>query len=579
MQHLNFAKPITSSSHLQEINTLTRSIDEARQAILRFVTLSSALAQASDLDQLIANLMREVMTAAHLHSGMLYLLDKDNAKAIPQFSSHDGVDFVAPEIHLAVDVDSVLSMTLLHGKRTLRQLQECYPSDLVILGDKAELLGDSGMLVGIPLKDNAGGILGAIMLMGRFSEEGESAQLLSFLEALSSNAATAIKNRQLIQEQKALFEAMIDLIAGAIDAKSRYTGEHCQRVPVLTRMLAEAACRQTVGPFSHFSLSKEQWWELHVASGLHDCGKITTPEFVVDKATKLETIYDRIHEIRMRFEVLKRDREISALRVRAGSPSNEEQAQLEAQLRQLDEDFYFVADCNTGSELMAPEKLERIRRIAAYPWSRTLDDRIGISHEELERKSRMPAPALPVFEQVLEDKLEHLFLRSPKERLAPDNAWGFKVNVPEYLYNRGELYNLSISRGTLTPEERYKINEHILQTIMMLEKLPLPEQLSNVPEIAGGHHEKMDGTGYPRRLMGMEMSTVARIMAIADIFEAITAVDRPYKKGKKLSETVAIMQKMADEGHIDPQLFALFLQEGVHLQYAAQFMATEQIDL
>jgi hypothetical protein len=344
-------------------------------------------------------------------------------------------------------------------------------------------------------------------------------------------------------------------------------------------MLAKAACEAHEGPYAGFALSDEEWEALRVASWLHDCGKVTTPEYVVDKATKLETLYDRIHEIRMRFEVLKRDAEIACWRaVAAGGDPAALQAQRDAALAALDEEFAFVAACNEGGEFMAPERVERLRRLAERTWQRTLDDRLGISHEEKARKAREPAPALPVTERLIADKREHRIERTAAERIPADNPWGFRVSVPELAYDRGELNNLCVGRGTLTAEERYRINDHIVQTIMMLSALPFPRHLKRVPEIAGGHHEKMDGTGYPKRLPGEALSPLARMMAIADIFEALTAVDRPYKKGKTLSEAVRILFAMKNARHVDADLFDLFLTSGVHLEYARRFMNPDQID-
>jgi hypothetical protein len=344
-------------------------------------------------------------------------------------------------------------------------------------------------------------------------------------------------------------------------------------------MLARAACAEQEGPFAEFALNDEQWEELHIAAWLHDCGKVTTPEYVVDKATKLETLYDRIHEVRMRFEVLKRDAEIACLKaIAAGGDAGALQAGLSAQLQQLDEDFAFVAQCNEGGEFMAPERVERMQAIGRLTWLRTLSDRLGTSYEERQRKERSPEQPLPVQEPLLADKPEHLFLRSERDKLPENNPWGFKVKVPEYMYNRGELYNLCVARGTLSEEERFKINEHIIQTIIMLEKLPFPRHLRKVPEIAGGHHEKMDGNGYPKRLTRDEMSLPARMMAIADIFEALTAVDRPYKKGKTLSEAIKIMGFMKKDQHIDAELFALFLRSGAYREYAERYMPKELID-
>jgi hypothetical protein len=379
--------------------------------------------------------------------------------------------------------------------------------------------------------------------------------------------------------QEALLNAFIKLIAGAIDAKSPYTGGHCQRVPEITRMLAEAACTSNEPPFDNFQLNDKEWEALDIASWLHDCGKVTTPEYVVDKATKLETIYDRIHEVRMRFEVLKRDATIDFWKqISEGGNRSELESQLNATLKQIDDDYAFIAECNEGGEFMADDKIERLQQIAERTWERTLDDRIGISWEESQRKQRSEEQPLPVTEKLLADKPEHIIEREDYEKMPADNPWGFKLDVPEYKYNRGEIYNLSVGRGTLSDEERYKINDHMTQTIMMLEQLPYPKHLREVPGIAGGHHETMDGKGYPRRLTKEDMSLTARMMAIADIFEALTASDRPYKKAKTLSESIRIMSFMKKDNHIDPDLFDLFLSSGVYLKYANQFLEPDQID-
>ncbi|MBL4690450.1 MAG: HD domain-containing protein, partial [Rhodospirillales bacterium] len=375
-------------------------------------------------------------------------------------------------------------------------------------------------------------------------------------------------------------DSFIELIGSAIDSKSPYTGGHCQRVPELTKMLAKAACGQTDGPFADFALDEEEWYELHIAAWLHDCGKVTTPEYVVDKATKLETIYDRIHEIRTRFEVIKREAEIEYLKAVIDGKGDAQalRSELDARLAQLDDDFAFIAESNIGGEFMAPERIERVKEIAGITWTRTLDNRIGIAHEEKKRWDRTQAPELPVQENLLTDRDDHIMYREESQAAASDDTYGFKLDVPELKFNLGEVYNLCIARGTLTAEERFKINDHIVQTIIMLEQLPFPEHLKRVPEYAGGHHEKMDGTGYPKKLNKDDMSTPAKIMAIADIFEALTAADRPYKLPKKLSDSVKIMSFMKKDAHIDADLFNLFLTSGVYMDYAEKFLKPEQLD-
>ena len=449
------------------------------------------------------------------------------------------------------------------------------------LGTLSDLLqSDDLTLVPIPLADREGNPIGMLALLYRdIDTKGELGDRLSFARAFSGFAAVSLETRQLIKMQKQLLDSFIELMAGAIDAKSAYTGGHCQRVPVITEMLARAACDSCEAPFKDFNLNDEEWEELHIAAWLHDCGKVTTPEYVVDKATKLETIYNRIHEIRTRFEVLKRDAEIEYWQQVAGGGDRDALRDgLTKIWQQLDDDFSFVADCNLGGEFMAPEKIQRLKTIAGRFWMRTLDDRLGISWEEMQRKESSPQPELPVQEYLLADKPEHRIPRPPVEQIAADNPWGFQLDVPEYLYSLGELHNLEIERGTLTPEERFKINDHIVQTIKMLSQLPFPRHLGRVTEIAGCHHETMVGRGYPRRLRGDQMSMTARMMAIADIFEALTASDRPYKKAKKLSEAIRILSFMKKDQHIDPQLFELFLTSDVYLEYAKKYLPPEQID-
>jgi hypothetical protein len=250
----------------------------------------------------------------------------------------------------------------------------------------------------------------------------------------------------------------------------------------------------------------------------------------------------------------------------------------DAEHQRLTDDFAFVATCNEGGEFMSDDKDARLHAIAHRRWLRHFDDGIGIGEEEKARKPAQGAVPLPVEEFLLADKPEHLLARPDNQRIADDNAWGFRMAVPQHLYNRGELYNLGIRRGTLTEEDRYKINEHIVQTVIMLSQMPFPKHLCDVPEIAGSHHEKIDGTGYPRRLVGDEINFLGRVMVVADVFEALTAVDRPYKKGKTLSEAVKIMFFMVKEGHLDQDLFELFLTSGAYRAYGEKFMRPDQID-
>jgi HD-GYP domain-containing protein (c-di-GMP phosphodiesterase class II) len=376
----------------------------------------------------------------------------------------------------------------------------------------------------VPMANHENEVIGVLQLINSMDEKtGEvvpfSASDQRLAESLASQAAIALTNRILINQLEQLFESFIKMINSAIDEKSPYTGGHCQRVPALTMMLAEAVNEAGSGPFGEFDMSDKDRYELKIAGLLHDCGKVTTPVHVVDKATKLETIFDRIHLIDTRFEILKRDAEIAMLR--DGSP--EARAAYRERLREIEEHRMFLRAANIGSERMHDEDIERVKRIAEYRWT-------DISGHEAK------------------------FL------------------------SEDELKNLTIRAGTLNAEERQVINHHIIATIKMLEALPWPRHLKNVPEYAGGHHERMDGKGYPRGLKREQMSVQARVMGIADIFEALTAKDRPYKRGKTLSESLEILGKFSVNGHIDPDLFDVFVRQKVYRRYAEMFLDKEQID-
>jgi len=383
----------------------------------------------------------------------------------------------------------------------------------------------------VPMRNHEGEAIGVLQLIN--AQDPHNGAIVAFsasdqrlAESLASQAAVALTNRMLINQLEALFESFISLINGAIDEKSPYTGGHCQRVPVLTMLLAEAVNDTREGPLSDFHMSDKDRYELKIAGLLHDCGKVTTPVHVVDKATKLETIFDRVQLIDTRFEVLKRDEEIESLKARAAMSrmeAAEEEARLRDRLRRIDDDRKFLHACNIGGERMRDEDVEHVKRIAQYRWC-------DVSGHEAD------------------------FLTTD------------------------EVRNLTIRAGTLTEEERKVINHHIVATIRMLEALPWPKHLTNVPEYAGGHHERMDGKGYPKGLTREQMSVQARCMGIADIFEALTAKDRPYKKGKTLSESLEILGRMKLNNHVDPDLFDIFVRRKVYRRYAEIFLDKEQID-
>ncbi|WP_395021929.1 HD domain-containing phosphohydrolase [Dongia sp.] len=581
---LKFDRPFDVQSFVVEIDRLAVAMGAMKNTISRLLAIGALLGGEKKFDRLLDEIVAETINMTGARGGIVYLSELDGSLigALARFDGRQLGGAPPPALRAGVNddhpaVQAATRRATIETEVTPQQVERWYP------GFEHR---QTFRVMAVPLKNREGDLVGVLMLSDNpeiRQAEATRADVQAFVEAVSGTAAVAIETNRLIEEQKRLMLAIIELLAGAIDAKSPYTSGHCQRVPVLVEMLAHAAEQATEGPFKGFKLSDEQWEELHIAGWLHDCGKVTSPEFVIDKATKLETITDRLHEVRMRFEVIKREAEAACWKeiAEAGLDGDARRERLQALQRlwkTLDEEFAFIAESNLGGEFMAPEKVARVKAIAGRRWTRTLDDRIGLSHEETERKARTPAPALPVQEPLLADRPEHVMVRGERDRITADNPWGFKVDVPDLLYNRGEIYNLTVERGTLTEEERFKINAHMIETIRMLNRLPLPRHLRNVPEIAGGHHEKMDGTGYPKRLTRAQMSVPARMMAVADIFEALTAADRPYKKAKSLSESISIMARMRDNAHIDPEVFDLFLASGVYRQYAERFMQPEQID-
>ncbi|MDG3086076.1 HD domain-containing phosphohydrolase [Vibrio hannami] len=386
----------------------------------------------------------------------------------------------------------------------------------------------------------------------------------------------AISEHELRQQR--LMDSFVELIAQAIDDKSPYTGGHCHRVPELALRLAEQASAIKDGWFKEFSIDdKDKYREFKLAAWLHDCGKITTPEHVVDKGSKLETNYNRIHEIRTRFEVLWRDAQITCLQEVIQNPTNRAQleAELEHKFEQLKADYEFVATSNVGGEAMDDANIARLEEIAKQTWVRHFNDRLGLSPVE-EKRITQSAQPLPVIERLLADKPEHLIAweREPDY----DPSYEIKLEPTQWQNNQGELYNLKTRKGTLNTEERFRINEHTVSTIKILEGLPFPPELANVPRFASTHHETLKGTGYPRKLSSEDLSIGERILVLADIFEALTADDRPYKKAKSLSVAISILHEFVKDQHIDPQVFKLFLTSGIYLEYAQEFLLPDQID-
>lgn len=509
-----------------------------------------ALSQQRDLNSLLETILIAAMRITHADAGTLYLHEQQqrvlrfeilrNNTLSLAMGGTSGVPITFYPIQLYDETGNpnhamVVSHSALSGETV--NIPDAYTAEGYDFSGTKKFDAKTGYrsksFLTVPMRNHENEVIGVLQLLNALDQENGAIIPFSrddqqLLESLASQAAIALTNRHLIDQLEKLFEAFIQLINTAIDDKSPYTGGHCARVPALTMMLAEAVNRTKSGPLKDFVMTDKDRHELKIAGLLHDCGKITTPVHVVDKATKLHTLFDRIHLLDTRFEILKRDAEIAMLREIAAAGADVQRIEAArqnyaARALQLDQDREFLRHCNIGSEAMSAQAQERVRQISSYQWQ----DSDGKTSNFL---------------------------------------------------SKDEVENLTIPAGTLTAAERQIINHHIDVTIKMLESLPWPRHLKNVPEYAGGHHERMDGKGYPRGLTRDQMSVQARVMGIADIFEALTAKDRPYKKGKTLTESLTILGKFKLGGHIDPDLFDVFMREKVYLDYAKQFLAPEQID-
>jgi HD-GYP domain-containing protein (c-di-GMP phosphodiesterase class II) len=540
--------------HADELASLRSELAEEKHNLRRLNDIGIALSSQTDITELLDLILTLSMEITHADGATLYTIEEkpdsptetngdylSNKQMRFKYTKSETLASSFKEFTMPISTKSLSGYTAVTGKSlNIADVYEISPESPYGFNssfDKSSGYRSTSMLV-VPMLNRNKETIGVIQLLNKktakvkltdeatthryvipFDEQDEN-----LTDSFASQAAIALENRMLIEAQKKLLESFIRLIAEAIDKKSAYTGGHCNRVPVLTEMLAEAVCKSHDPKFAGFSLTPDEWYELHIAAWLHDCGKVTTPVHVMDKSTKLETIYDRINEIVTRIEVLKKDAEIEYLRSLQQPDADKEQlkSMYQSKVAALDDDIAFLRRVNIGGEFLPDSQVDRIKAIG-------------------------------------------------QQRLV--------VNGTERpLLNDEEIYNLSIRRGTLNAEERKIINDHIVVTLQMLEKLPFPRQLRRVPEYAGGHHEKMDGTGYPKGLTRDQMSIPARCMAIADIFEALTAEDRPYKKGKALSESMKIMAKMKIEHHIDPDLFDLFVSSGVYKAYAQKYLNPALID-
>ncbi len=524
---------------------MNNSEQDLPEVLYRLNQIGITLSKERDIDVLLERILEVTIDILHADGGTLYLLSPEyllkftiiqNKSLNIKMGGTSGIPIPFPDIPIIINDEPSHNTIAAYcaNTKTSVNIHDVYTVEDFDFSVAKDFDAKTGYrtksVLSIPLIDHNDIVLGVLQLINCLDKNNKVIEFndlnKTIAESLSSQASIVLQKQLLINQLNELFEGLISLINTAIDEKSPYTGGHCLRVPELTLMLAEAANDETEGPLASFTMSEADRYELKIAGMLHDCGKITTPVHVVDKATKLETIFDRIKLIEFKFEIIRRDLKIACLETIVQDPSFKAQAEeeLQAQYILLDENLVFLRACNIGGERMTPEDIAKVKEIRNTYWI---------------------------------------------------DQYGEK----QTLLTSEEIENLTIVAGTLTQAEREVINHHIVATIQLLEKLPWPQHLQHVTEYAGGHHERMDGKGYPKGLTRAQMSPQARIMGIADIFEALTASDRPYKKGMKLSQSLAIMQRMKDDQHIDADLFDVFIKQKVYLDYAKRYLNPEQTDI
>ncbi len=521
---------------------IQRFTEDQMKQIKRLTRIGTALSAEQNIERLFEMIIEEARKFTNADGGTLYIMSDDNRElqfAIVQTETLQirmggtGGRITWKPVRLynsdaTPNHSNVSAYVALTGN--IVNIPDVYASEGFDFKGTRSFDAQTGyrsksMLV-VPMKDHRNDIIGVLQLLNARGDSGKDVVPFTYesqemTESLASLAAVALSNNRLIRELENLMESFIRAIAATIDEKSPYTGGHVRRVAELTMDIARKVNDMEQGSYAEVHFSDDELKELQIAAWLHDVGKITTPEYVIDKATKLETVYDGIELLRLRFALVGIQEEMRRLQCQRAPASDSGESN--AVHAQLEDEFRFLYETNLGSERMSDEMMDHVRAIAA----RTC---------EVDGKQ-------------------------------------------EALLTKKEVENLNIRQGTLNPAEREIVKNHAAVTHKILSQLPFPKKLRHVPEYAATHHEALNGKGYPRGLDAGQLSLQSRILAMADIFEALTAKDRPYAKAKTLSEAMHIMSMMANDRHIDPGLFDLFKREGIYLDYARRELAPQQIDL
>jgi HD-GYP domain-containing protein (c-di-GMP phosphodiesterase class II) len=523
-------------------NEMTESMDVHLSVMTTINSIGVSLSAEKDEARLLETVLRGAQAVFNADGAALYLLSKDDRLELSLAhvtslslwlrgsGARDPRDLEDARAHDAYAMLAAAGAT----ERTM-STPDVYAADshdfAPLIEFDRRMSYRSRSFVSVPLRNHENEVIGILQLINAQARTtGESVPFSDddqrLAESLASQAAVALTKNRLVHDFKGLFEGLTEVISTAIDEQSPYTGGHVRRVVVLSMMIAEAMSRSTKSASTIRALSEEELYELRIAALLHDCGKLTTPVHITDKATKLESIVDRIRLVEARAEIARRQRRVELLEeaVQRLAPGGDREliAGIEGTAAdydvQLEEDLAVLRKCNEGTEYMPESQRERIREIGCrYSWINTRGER-------------------------------------------------------ESLLSEDEMYHLSTRSGTLTTEEREIIKGHVASSIRMLERLPYPKKLRNIPKYAGTHHERMDGTGYPLKLSSEDIPLQGRIIGIADRLEALTARDRPYKRALSLADAMDVLREMAQQGAIDGDLYDLVVSERIHQRYADEYL-------
>lgn len=534
----------------QVVNSITDLAESQVMHIRRLTKIGESLSSVTDLHQIFDMILEEAVAFTNADGATIYQVSEDK-KYLDFETLFNGTmglrlggargEVGWPSIPLFDENGNPrlanIVTNVYHLKRSLVFEDVYETTEYDVSGtrkaDKDHNYRSKSMLT-IPLKNHEDEVLGVIQIINAMDAQkrviGFTEEHQTMLNSLASQAAIALSNRKLIVDLENLLMQFMRSIATGIEKKSKYSSDHIMRVAQLTDMIAAKLNNADTGHFADLRFSENELKELSMAGWMHDVGKIITPEFIMDKSTKLETIMDRISLVKERFDKLELALELMALQsdpesftafLKQNFPPSAGPGLTEAKAW-LADSYQFIEALNKGNEFVPDGDIARIDEIAGV-----------------------------------------CFIHNNKEY---------------HLLTGNELANMHIRRGTLTPEEMKLMSAHVSVTWDMLSQLSFPKKYKNVAFYAATHHEKLNGKGYPRGLTADDLPLQSRIIAVADIFEALTSADRPYKKAKTLSESLRIMAFCVKDGDLDPDLLDFFLDSGLYLDFAQKFMNPLQID-